>query len=280
MRSFTATVRWAGRHRAAAFGLAVLLLAVFTSVLAPGLTPYDPRTIDGTVRLRPPGSERHVLGTDALGRDLLSRLLYGGRTSLLVGTSVVAISGIVGTFLGLIAGYSPRAAAIVMRVMDGMMAFPGVILAIALVAALGPRLSNIIIALSVVYAPGMTRVVRSAVLMVRESEYVQAATAAGARDGWVIWRHILPNCWGPIVVRATHVFSSAVLSESSLSFLGVGGDPDAASWGIMLSEARNHLRQAPWLAALPGIWLVVTVLSLNLVGDGLRDMTDPRLRRR
>lgn len=279
MHKLHKVLRTVNRHRALVVGLLLLGLVTASSLAAPLLTEHNPRMVAPAQRLLPIGHDVHRLGTDSLGRDQVSRLLYGGRTSLGVGAAVVVISLASGVLIGTAGAVSRRLDAVIMRLMDGMMAFPSVILAIALVAALGPRISNIVIALSIVYTPRMARVVRSAVLTVKENDYVVAAQALGAGSARIVFRHILLNSWGPIIVQATMVFAGTILAEASLNFLGVGGEPDLPSWGGMLSEARNYMRQMPALVAAPGIWLMTTVLALNLLGDGLRDVADPHIRR-
>jgi peptide/nickel transport system permease protein len=253
----------------------VLLLAIF----APLISPYDPMAIDIARRLIGPGAA-HPFGTDNMGRDILSRVVSGARISLLVGSCVVLCAVGAGSILGLIAGYSDRVDRVLMRVMDGLMAFPATVLAIALMAMLGAQLSNVIIALSVVFAPRVARVIRAVTLAVRELDYVQAARAAGARDVRILGRHILPNCLAPVIVQGTFIFAEAVLAEAALSFLGVGLPPYLPSWGSIITTGRMFMQTAPWITLYPGVAIVITVLGLNLLGDGLRDLADPRLRGR
>lgn len=260
-----------------AFGLTVLGIVVLVAVFANVLAPYDPREISPTQRLLPPSAE-HLLGTGHLGRDVLSRLLFGARVSLLVGVSTVLVSVTCGILIGVTAGYSRRVDDILMRVMDGLMAFPALLLAIALMAALGPRAANVVVALTIVYTPSIARLVRSAAIVVKNTEYVEAARSLGSRPLRVIFRHILPNCMSPVIVQATFVFANAVLAEAALSFLGVGIPPEIPSWGIMLNESRTFMVVAPWTTIAPGVGIMVTVLALNAVGDGLRDALDPRLK--
>jgi peptide/nickel transport system permease protein len=204
--------------------------------------------------------------------------VYGARLSLLVGVAVVALSFVLGLGCGLTAGYYRRLDNVVMRVMDGLMAFPAIILAIALMASLGPSVLNVIVAIGVVYAPRVARIVRGSVLVIRETAYVEAARALGASDVVVIARHVLPNCLSPVIVQASFVFAAAVLTEAALSFLGVGVPPYVPSWGNILAEGRLYLQQAPWLVLYPGAAIMLTIFGLNLLGDGLRDLLDPRLR--
>jgi len=242
---------------------------------APWLTSADPSRVNAVQRLQAPGPGRG-LGSDDLGRPLWSRVVYGARLSLTIGLSVMVGVTFVGSVLGLAAGFFPRIDRVVMRVMDGLMAFPDVLLAIGLMAVLGPRVSNVIVALVVVYTPRMARVIRSVALVTSETVYVDAARALGASDARLLWRHVLPNCLSPAVVQATFTFALAVLTEAALGFLGVGAPPQLASWGTIISEGRLLVREAPWLTIVPGLAIVVTVVGLNLTGDGLRDYLDPR----
>ncbi len=261
-----------------AFGAVILGLILFIASAAPLLTSVGPNKLDVLGRLAPP-SATHLMGTDDLGRDIWSRIAYGARLSLTVGLATALISSIIGTALALVCGYYRWLDEVVMRILDGLMALPGVLLAIAIMAAIGPRVSNIILALSLVYLPRCARVARSAVLVVREHVYVEAANALGAPDRRIMWRHVLPGTLTPVLVQATYVFATAVLLEASLSFLGAGAPPDVPSWGAMLSEGRLLMRQAPWLTIFPGAVLSLTVLAVNMIGDGLRDALDPRLRK-
>lgn len=264
------------RRRATLVGLGLVVIVVIVGVLAP-LLAGDPLRIDVPRRLIAP-NQAHWFGTDDVGRDVWSRVVYGARLSLLVGVAVVALSFGIGLACGLIAGYYRRLDNVVMRVMDGLMAFPAIILAIALMASLGPSVLNVIVAIGIVYAPRVARIVRGSVLVIRETAYVEAARALGASDGVVIARHVLPNCLSPVIVQASFVFAAAVLTEAALSFLGVGVPPYVPSWGNILAEGRLYLQQAPWLVLYPGGAIMLTIFGLNLLGDGLRDLLDPRLR--
>ncbi len=255
--------------------LAVILIAVFASVLS----PYDPQDIQVPQRLLGPG-HAHPFGTDNLGRDIFSRVIHGARVSLLVGSLVVVCATGAGATIGLIAGYDNRMDRVLMRIMDGLMAFPTTLLAIALMAALGARLSNVIIALSIVFTPRVARIVRSVTLVVRELDYVQAAQALGAADARILARHVLPNCLAPIIVQATFIFADSVLAEAALSFLGVGLPPYIPSWGTIITAGRTFMQTAPWITVFPGVAILLSVLGLNLLGDGLRDLADPRLQGR
>ena len=269
-------LRVLGRRRATLVGLALVAGVVVVGLLSPVLAG-DPLRIDVARRLTPPGSA-HWFGTDDVGRDVWSRVVYGARLSLLVGAAVVALSFVLGLGCGLIAGYYRRVDNVVMRVMDGLMAFPAIILAIALMASLGPSVLNVIVAIGIVYAPRVARIVRGSVLVIRETTYVEAARALGASDAVVIARHVLPNCLSPVIVQGSFVFAAAVLTEAALSFLGVGVPPYVPSWGNILAEGRLYLQQAPWLVLYPGAAIMLTIFGLNLLGDGLRDALDPRLR--
>ncbi len=255
----------------AALMAVMLVLGTFGPVVA-----GNPTRMDVASRLAPP-STVHWFGTDDVGRDVFSRVIHGARLSLLVGSAVVAFSLVVGVSCGLIAGYYRRLDNVVMRVMDGLMAFPAIILAIALMAALGPSVANVVLAIGVVYSPRVARIVRGSVLVIRETAYVEAARALGATDATLIGRHVLPNCLSPVIVQGSFVFAAAVLTEAALSFLGVGVPPFVPSWGNILSDGRLYLQQAPWLVLYPGAAIMMTILGLNLFGDGLRDLLDPKL---
>ena len=266
------------RHRSAVCGTIVLAAVLVVALAAPWLATHDPQLLDPGIRLQPPGGG-HVFGTDNFGRDTYSRTIFGTRLSLEVGIWVSGCTVLLGLMIGLVAGYFRRVDGWLMRVMDGFMAFPSVILAVAIMAAMGPHKNNVIVALTVVYTPRLARVVRSVVLTVRELQYIEAARTIGARTGRILFRHILPNCVSPLIVQATFIFAEAVLAEAGLSFLGVGTPPEIPSWGNMLGEARAYLAIAPWTMLAPGAALMVGVLGLNLLGDGVRDLLDPRLRK-
>ncbi len=272
------------RRRTALFGLAVVLIVVGAALLAPLIAPFDPLEQDITQRLRAPGwqdasGKVHPLGTDHLGRDLLARVIYGTRIALLVGCAAVAISGVLGMTIGLISGYfGGRIDDLFMRLADIQLAFPFILLAIAVIGVLGPSLQNIIIVIGVSSWVVYARVVRAEVLSLREREFVQAAIALGSRDGRVLVRHILPNAFTPWLVVATLDMARVIVVESALSFLGLGVQPPTPTWGGMLADGRVYLTTAWWLATFPGLAILVTVLGINLLGDGLRDMLDPRLK--
>lgn len=265
------------RRRITLVGAVLVALDLLVAALAPALAPADPLALDVPARLRAPGPG-HWFGTDDFGRDVLSRVLHGARISVLVGGFVVLLSVVAGLVAGLAAGYYRRLDGVLMRVMDGLMAFPAIILAIALMASLGPSLRNVVVALGVVYTPRIARIVRGSVLVVRELPYVEAARALGVSDPGIVLRHVLPNCLSPVIVQATFIFALAVLGEAALSFLGVGAPPFVPSWGNILAEGRLYIQQAPWLTLFPGAAIMATILGLNLFGDGLRDMLDPKLR--
>lgn len=271
------TVRRLFRHRLFVIGLVLFGAMVLLAVGAEAIAPHAPERMQFRMRFRPPG-EGFLFGTDNFGRDILSRLAFGARLSLGIGFAVVLVTGVIGTIIGLAAGYFRRLDEPLMRVMDALMAFPAVMLALAIAAALGPSAVNAVVALSVVYIPRTARIVRASVLVVREMEYVQAALAFGGRHLWIIWRHVLPNSLAPLIVQLTFIFAYAVLAESILSFLGVGPPPPTPTWGNMIAEGKDYIREAWWIAMWPGLAICVTVLGLNLLGDGLRDVFDPRLK--
>ena len=258
-------------------GLVVLIVVVLCAVFAPALTQYDPLKLNILDRLSPP-SRAHLLGTDDFGRDVYSLVLYGGRASLLVGGLVMILTSVIGVLFGVVAGFSQVLDNVLMRIMDGLMAFPAIVLAIALMAALGPRLSNVIVALSIVYAPRTARLIRSTVVVIRELQYVEAAQALGAENARIVWRHILPNTMAPLLVQATFMFAYAVLAEAALSFLGVGAPPYVPTWGNIISTGRLYIQDAPWIIWFPGLVIILVGLGFNLLGDGLRDLLDPRFR--
>jgi len=260
-------------------GVVVIMLAVAMALAAPLLFTVDPLAINPIARLRPPSSA-HWFGTDMYGRDIWSRVIYGARVSLVVGFSVALISISVGLVIGLVSGYLRRVDAVLMRLMDGLMAIPAILLAIALMALTRPNVRNVIFAIAVAEIPRVVRLVRSLVLSLREEVYVQAAIAAGGRLSVILLRHILPNIAAPLLVQGTYVFAAAILIEAALSFLGAGTPPDVPSWGNMIAEGRNFFLIAGWLVLVPGLFLSMTVLAINLIGDGLRDALDPRFAKR
>jgi peptide/nickel transport system permease protein len=273
-------IRWFHRllrNRSVLIGAGIFLVFLATAILANQISTHVPTRLNPAQRLRPP-SAANFLGTDEFGRDVYSLVVHGSRVSLLVGGVTMLITSLGGTLIGLIAGYYRRLDLVVMRFMDGLMAFPAIILAIAFMAARGPGVWNVILALSLVYMPRTALLVRSTVLSLRELDYVAAARALGRPDFGVALRHILPNCLAPLLVQGTFIFAYAVLAESILGFLGVGVPPYIPSWGNVIASGKNVIREAFWVSLFPGITLTVAGLSLNLLGDGLRDTLDPRLR--
>ncbi|HTI54594.1 MAG TPA: ABC transporter permease [Verrucomicrobiae bacterium] len=272
------TLRHAAGARLAPFGAAVLLVAVLAAMRAPAVAPHDPLKQDLNHALARP-DRAHLLGTDNVGRDVLSRVIWGTRVSLVAGLGSVGIAMLVGGLLGLLAGYAGgRVDGLVMRLMDAVLSFPPLVLALALGAVLGAGLSGVVIALGVVYTPTFARLMRGQVLSITAREYVDAARALGV-PGWrIAWSHVLPNATAPIVVQASLSVAFAILAEASLSFLGLGVQPPAPSWGSMINAGRGYLQQAPWIVFGPGAALFVTVVGLNFVGDAVRDALDPRLR--
>ncbi|MBI5878580.1 MAG: ABC transporter permease [Chloroflexi bacterium] len=267
------------RRRNIMIGSTVMIIMLALAILAPNLTTYDPVRVVPLDRLKLPG-DPHLFGTDTQGRDVFSRVIYGSRLSLTVGFGVSLVVLLAGTLVGLVAGYIRQLDTPLMRILDGMMAFPGIILAIAIMAARGAAVENVIIALAVVSTPRLARVVRSVVLSLSETAFVEAARATGCTVQRIIATHLLPNCVSPLIVQVSFIFAEAVIGEASLSFLGAGAPPEVPSWGGMLNDSRIVLSQAPWTMLFPGTALTLTVFGLNLLGDGLRDVLDPRLRRR
>ena len=265
------------RRRSAVIGAALVIANVLVALAATPLAGVDPQALDVKARLAKPTAQ-HWFGTDHVGRDAWSRVIHGARLSMIVGASVVALSFVGGVVFGVLGGYYRGLDNVLMRVMDGLMAFPGIILAIAMMASLGPSVLNVIVALGVVYIPRVARIVRGSVLVIRETPYVEAARALGIGDTRIIARHVLPNCVSPVIVQGTFIFAAAVLGEAALSFLGVGVPPQIPSWGNVLAEGRSYLQQAPWLTLFPGAAIMASILGLNLFGDGLRDLLDPKLR--
>ncbi len=265
------------RHRSFMIGLWLCLFVTAIAILAPIISPADPNKMAIRSRFQPPSFE-FLLGTDNLGRDLFSRVAWGARLSLAIGLGVVLLNAVFGVLLGALAGYFRRLDGILMRLSDALMAFPSVLLAIGIAAAMGASAMTAVISLAVVYIPRTARILRASVLQVSQLEFVNAARAAGAGDYHILRRHILPNCMAPLVVQLSFVFAYAILSEAVLSFLGLGAAPTDPSWGIMISEGRSYIREAPWMTVIPGMAIAITVLGLNLLGDGLRDVLDPRVK--
>lgn len=266
------------RRKLVMFGVISLVLLAVLALVVPLTSPYDPSALDIMARLQPP-SAAHWFGTDEFGRDIFTRVLTGGRYSLTIGALVVVVALVAGVLMGLCAGFFKRLDAPIMRVVDAMMSFPDILLAIALVAILGSSLINVVLALAIVYTPRVARIVRASTLVVRELLFVEAARALGVSTTRIVFFHVLGNILSPILVQGTFIFAYAILAEAGLSFLGVGVPPELPTWGTMISSGQAYAEQAIWLVVFPGIAIVLSALSLQMVGDGLRDMLDPRLRK-
>ncbi len=273
------------RSRVAFVASLLLLFVVLLAIIGPSITPHDPNRVDVLARFTPPawaerGTPEHLLGTDALGRDTFSRLIVGARVSLLVGLAAVVVGGLIGTTLGIMAGYfGGRLDAVVMRLVDIQLAFPGILLALTVLALLGRSLTNLILVLGIVQWAQYARLIRGYTLTLRHREFVEGASALGASTGRIMLRHLLPNSTAPLIVIGSFSVATTILAESALSFLGLGVPPNVPTWGAMLSEGRDHLVRAWWLATFPGLAITVTVLSINLLGDWFRDFLDPNLKR-
>lgn len=270
-------LRLAIRNRSVLWGSILLILIVIGAIFGPFLT-LDPISLNPMNRLKPPGPNG-FLGTDQLGRDLFSRVVNGARISLIVGLAVATISVVIGLTLGLVAGYIRIMDAVIMRVMDGLMSIPAILLAIAMISLSGATLFTVVLAIVIPEIPRVVRLVRSVVLTVREEPYVEAGIAAGTRSIQIMIRHVLPNTIAPLIVQATYICGSAMLTEAILGFLGAGIPPEIPSWGNIMSEGRTFFQLTPWIIFFPGFALAVTVLAVNIVGDGLRDTLDPRIAR-
>jgi peptide/nickel transport system permease protein len=266
------------RNPTIAFGVVLLALLIAIGVFAPYIAG-DPFKLSPVNRLRPP-SERWWFGTDQFGRDVFSRTMYGARVSLIVGLSVAAIASVLGLALGIACGYFRRIDSLVMRVMDGLMAIPSILLAIALITLTRPGLGIVIVAIVIPEVPRIVRLVRAVVLSIRSQPYIESAIAGGTKNTQLLLRHILPNTLAPLIVQATYVCASAMLIEAGLSFLGAGVPPEIPSWGNIIAQGRTYFQIAPWTILIPGVFLAAAVLAVNLLGDGLRDRLDPRLARR
>lgn len=265
-----------GKYNMVLIGGIMFLIMVIVAFLATSIAPYDPQHMNMMESLRPP-SAAHLCGTDEFGRDVFSRIIYGARISLSISLSVLVLVGIFGTVLGMLAGFYHTADTVIMRFMDGLMAFPTVILALVILTVLGSGIPNLVLALSITQLPRMVRTVRTTVISAKQLEHVEAARAMGASDARIMFHYILPLCVSPMIVRLTLIMALTVLNEASLTFLGVGLSPDIPSWGTILSEARQHIYTSPYLIFLPGLAILWSVMSLNLLGDGLRDVLDPKL---
>ncbi len=278
-KSRTAFGKLFRRYPTVVFGGALLLVMLFIAVAAPLLATVDPTALAPAKRLRAP-SAIYWFGTDMLGRDIYSRVMYGSRVSLAVGFSVAVIASVVGTFIGVVAGFVRGLDAVIMRVMDGLMSIPPILLAIALMALTRGSVGNVIVAISLAEFPRVSRLVRGVVLSLREQPYVEAAIASGTRVPKIIWRHILPNTLAPLMVQATYICASAMITESILSFIGAGTPPTIPSWGNIMAEGRALWQVKPYIVFFPAAFLSATVLAVNLLGDGMRDALDPRLAKR
>jgi len=267
------------RHPGVVFGAFILVVLTVMAILAPWVGTGDPRALDPVQRLQMP-SERHWLGTDFYGRDLYTRVVYGSSISLIVGVSVATLAIAIGLTIGLVAGYIRWLDAVVMRVMDGLMAIPGILLAIAMIALSGASLVTVVVAITIPDIPRVVRLVRSVVLTIREEPYVQAAIAVGTRLPNILLKHVLPNTIAPLIVQGTYVAASAILAEAILSFLGAGIPPEIPTWGNIMAEGRIYFLVAPRIILFPGVCLALTILAVNVLGDGLRDTLDPRLTKR
>lgn len=272
-----ATLRRLLRHRLFMTGLLLFSVVLLLALLAPWITTADPNRLAFRSKFLAPSAE-FVFGTDNFGRSLWSRSVWGARLSMEIGVAVVALNAVFGTAVGALAGYFRPLDGPLMRVNDALMAFPAILLAIGITAVLGPSTENLILALAVVYIPRTARIVRASVLVLREMEYVQAAVAAGAGHWRVLRTHVIPNALAPLIVQLSFLFAYAVLTEATLSFLGLGAVPPTPTWGNIMAEGRQYMREAPWIITIPGGLLMLTVMGLNLLGDGLRDVLDPRLR--
>jgi peptide/nickel transport system permease protein len=270
-------LRRLARHRSFRIGFVIVVVLTLAAIFAPLITSLDPTAMRARIRFRPP-QEAYWFGTDNFGRDVFTRCLYGARLSLTIGLGVALLSGIIGAAAGIASAQFRRIDAMMMRLMDGLMAFPAIILAIGLAAAMGPNIGSLIVALSVAYIPRTARIVRASALVVRELEFVDAARVSGASSLRIIWRHLLPNCMGPLLVQLTFVFAYAILAEAALSFLGIGPPPPAPSWGNIIAEGRDMAVEAWWIMFFPGAAISLATLGMNLLGDGLRDVLDPRLK--
>jgi peptide/nickel transport system permease protein len=268
----------ARRHPTIVVGTLMLLLIVGAALFAPWIGTMDPQAIAPVNRLKPP-SAAHWLGTDMLGRDVYSRVVYGARVSLAIGIGVAVLAGGIGLVIGLVTGFIRSVDAVVMRIMDGLMAIPAILLAIALMALTQASVQNVVIAIAIAEIPRVVRMVRGVVLTIREQPYVEAATASGTRLLPMLWRHVLPNTLSPVLVQATYICASAMLIEATLSFIGAGTPPSVPSWGNIMAEGRSIFQVAPTVIIFPGLALSFAVLAVNLLGDGLRDALDPRLSR-
>ena len=266
------------KSKSALVGTGIVVFFVILAVIGPLLAPYEMNGQSLADRLQPPSAE-HWFGTDDLGRDIFSRILYGARISLTVGFTAVILSAVMGSFLGIIAGYYGRwVDTIISRIFDIMLAFPSILLAIAVVSILGPNLQNALIAIAIINVPTFGRLIRSRVLMIKQEEYILAAKAIGMKNSRILWKHILPNSMTPVIVQGTLAVATAIIEAAALGFLGLGAQAPAAEWGKMLADARIYFINAPWAMLFPGLAIMLTVIGFNLMGDGLRDALDPKMK--
>lgn len=259
-------------------GLIMIIILLLVAIFAPYIAPYEPNKQNILLRYQAP-SAKHWLGTDEMGRDILSRVIYGSRISLQVGLISISLALLIGVTLGLMAGYyGGLIDMLVMRLMDIMLAFPAILLAVAIVAILGPQLQNAMIAIAIINIPRFARIIRSSTLSIKESEFIKAARVLGAKDFRIITKHLFPNALAPLIVQTTLSIATAILEAAALSFLGLGAQPPTPEWGAMLTDARSALQKAPWVATFPGLAIIFGVLGFNLLGDGLRDALDPKMK--
>jgi peptide/nickel transport system permease protein len=278
MKSFFGFCKRLSKNRLAVTGALVFAIVVVLAAIAPWISRYQPEAMSLASRLKPP-SKDHPFGTDEMGRDVLTRILYGARISLSVAFSGVLIGGTIGTIVGLVAGYGGgRFDSITMRIMDVALAFPSILQSILIITVLGPGLQSVVVAIAIFCIPVYSRTVRGAVLSLKEMEYVEAARAIGRTETGIMFRHVLPNTLPVLIVQTSLMLASAMLVASSLSFIGLGAQPPTPEWGAMLASSRAYLRTAPWVSVFPGLAITISVLGLNLLGDGLRDLLDPRLK--
>jgi peptide/nickel transport system permease protein len=279
IREFFFTVKLLRRNPSAVTGFVIITVMVAMAITAPVLAPFNPIQISLSERLSPPGGT-HWFGTDELGRDILTRVMYGARISLWIGVLVVGIAGGLGAVVGAVSGYlGHRVDNLIMRVMDVVLSFPPLVLAMALAAALGPSLNNAILAVAFVMIPKFARMVRGEALAVKEKQFIAAARASGAGSFWIVWHHVLPNCFSSVIVLGTLILGETILIAASLSFIGLGTQPPTPEWGAMISVGRKFLMDQWWYATFPGLFILVTVIGFNIFGDALRDVLDPRIRR-
>ncbi|MED4017597.1 nickel transporter permease [Sutcliffiella cohnii] len=279
IRRWSAFYKRLAKNKAALVGAGVVLVFVILAIFAPLIAPYDPKLVDMPKKLQTPSAE-HWLGTDEMGRDILSRLIFGARVSLTVGVLSTLLGAIIGVFLGIVAGYYGRAIdSVIMRFCDVLLAFPGILLALAIVSILGASTTNVIIAIAFFAIPTFARIVRGSTLSVKKLEYIDAIRAMGSSDSRIIFKHILPNVLSPIIVQSTLYIASAIITASALSFLGLGTQPPTPEWGAMLSDGRHLVRSSPHVTLFPGITILIVVIGFNLFGDGLRDALDPKAKK-